>query len=210
MESASINRAARKRKKKKSRLISIRFLIILILAFIALSNYLITHMIFKSNNYNYKISEDIHSFLTNSQNRIDAYDRAVSLNGGASANTCVYFISEVLRMNGEKIDQSICNTSQLLDIMKKEGWKVDRDYKNLKPGDICFTTDEALNKGGIPTHTYVFMGWKNPGRYDYAYICDNQAKDYNGKVYHIRNITKVETVKGNVKEPFSFFMYRRK
>ena len=140
--------------------------------------------------------------------RIKAYNGAIALNNGSSINSCVYFISEVLRMNDEKIADNVCNTTQILDIMKTEGFKKERDYKKLKSGDVVFTTDAMLNPMGVPTHTYIFMGWKEEGLYDYAYICDNQANDYDGKIYHLRNIVNLETKDGNTKEPFGFFMYK--
>lgn len=46
------------------------------------------------------------------------------------------------------------------------------------------------------------------GKYDYAYICDNQAKDYEGKIYHTRNIKNIKNIKNSQKEPFSFFMHK--
>lgn len=152
----------------------------------------------------------IYETLSNNKIRIEIYNRAISLNGGSSANSCVYFLSEVLRRNGMKINDSICNTSQLISIMEKEGFKIERDYTKLRPGSICFTTDSKLDRNGIPTHTYVFMGWKEEGSYDYAYICDNQAKDYDGKIYHLRNMKNVENRGGLIKEPFSFFLSKEK
>lgn len=53
------------------------------------------------------------------------------------------------------------------------------------------------------------MSWAEEGKYDYAYVCDNQAKDYRGKIYHIRNIKKTENINNYQKEPFSFFMYKK-
>lgn len=155
-----------------------------------------------------KLREKIYTSMTDKNIRIKAYNRAVYLNNGVTSNTCVYFLSEVLRINGFKIDDKICNTFELLDIMKKDKWKKEKDYRKLKKGDICFTTDAKLNKDGVPTHVYIFMGWKEEGKYDYAYICDNQAKDYDWKIYHLRNIVNVAKEKGNTKEPFSFFMYK--
>lgn len=164
-------------------------------------------------NYNDKVSSSelegkLYYSMSKKDNRIKAFNRAVVLNNGKSINTCVYFLAEVLRMNGEKIDDSVCNTTQLLEIMKKEGFKKEKNYKKLQPGNICFTTDERLTTIGAPTHTFIFMGWKEQGVYDYAYICDNQANEYNGNLYHLRNIAQVESVNGNTKEPFSFFMYK--
>ncbi len=172
---------------------------------------MLVHSFSESNKiHSHDLQDKIYNSMLNKDNRLKAYNKAVSLNQGYSANTCVYFLSEVLRMNGEKIDDNICNTTELLGIMKREGWKKEMDYKKLQPGDICFTTDEKLSSSGIPTHTYIFMAWKDTGKYDYAYVCDNQAKDYDGKIYHLRNISKVETIKGNIKEPFSFFIYKNK
>ncbi|MCS4464378.1 hypothetical protein JTT01_10555 [Clostridium botulinum] len=66
------------------------------------------------------------------ENRLKAYSRSIKLNKGSSSNTCVYFIAEVLRINGENIDDNVCNTNQLLQIMKKMVGK-GKDYKNLNP-----------------------------------------------------------------------------
>ncbi|CAM2738977.1 hypothetical protein HAHI6034_03420 [Hathewaya histolytica] len=159
--------------------------------------------------YNYKLGEKIYNSMAIKANRVTAYKKAIQLNNNNSANTCVYFLSEVLRMNGEKINPSICNTVEILGIMKKEGWKKEKNYTKLKPGDICFTTDESLNSNGTPSHVYIFMSWAEEGKYDYAYVCDNQAKDYRGKIYHIRNIKKTENINNYQKEPFSFFMYKK-
>jgi hypothetical protein len=152
------------------------------------------------------LRQGIHKFLQSEKNRTDAYKAAVKLNQGNSENTCVYFISEVLRRNNFEIAKEIANTTQIISILKEEGWQKDSDYKNLKPGDICFTTDAKGNKNGVPTHTYVFMGWVKEGNYDYAYICDNQAKDYDNKVYHVRNLKVVDKANGFTKDSFSFFM----
>jgi tetratricopeptide (TPR) repeat protein len=155
-----------------------------------------------------ELERKLYYSMSKKDSRIKAFNRAIVLNNGKSINTCVYFLAEALRMNGENIDDNVCNTSQLLDIMKKEGFEKEKNYKKLKPGNICFTTDERLTAMGAPTHTFIFMGWKEQGLYDYAYICDTQANEYNGNLYHLRNITKVESVNGNTKEPFSFFMYK--
>lgn len=192
-------------------MLSRKSILVLIAILILLTTVIFIHSFSESNKlHNHDLQKKIYNSMLSKDNRLKAYSRAVSLNQGASANTCVYFLSEVLRMNGEKIDDNICNTTGLLGIMKKEGWKTESDYKKLQPGDICFTTDEKFNSNGIPTHTYIFMTWKDEGKYDYAYVCDNQAKDYDGKIYHLRNISKGETINGNIKEPFSFFIYKNK
>ncbi|WP_017416888.1 hypothetical protein [Clostridium tunisiense] len=148
----------------------------------------------------------IYSYMMDKQNRIEVYEAAIDLNGGKSANTCVYFLSEVLRRNDVQISKDTANTSQILKKLNQMGWKKDTDYKNLQPGDIGFTTDADGNKEGIPTHTYIFMGWVEKGNYDFAYIVDNQAKDYDNKIYHISNIKNVGEANGFTKEAFSFFM----
>jgi hypothetical protein len=185
----------RKKRKRKKRLLFIVFLIIIFYFFISYIG-------------NKNINSNLYNFMKVKSSREEVYSKAIKLNNGSSANTCVYFIAEALRMNGEKISSSICNTSQLLNAMEKDGWKKEKDYKKLKPGDICFTTDEKLNKNGIPSHTYIFMGWQSEGNYEYAYICDNQAKDYKGEIYHLRNITIAKNIGGSQKDPFSFFLYR--
>jgi len=207
MKSISINKV--NEEKTSSKINSMKYVLIAftLLFFIPLL-YLEQSYDFNDKLSSTNLSENIYDSMTKKDNRVNAYNRSVELNDGNSANTCVYFISEVLRMNGEKISDSVCNTSELLDIMKDDDWRKERDYKKLKRGDICFTTDSSLNPNGIPTHTYIFMGWKEEGLYDYAYICDNQAKDYAGKVYHLRNITKLDNKDGATKEPFSFFMYK--
>ncbi|WP_251859460.1 hypothetical protein [Clostridium sp. Marseille-Q2269] len=198
--------------KKENKLGSIGIppiLILVILLFILIIINFGKNLAFNNKLYASKLQENIYNSMNIKGNRVQALSRAIKLNNGSSSNTCVYFISEVLRMNGENIHDGICNTTQLLDVMKDNGWKIERDYRKLRPGDICFTTDDKLNKNGTPTHTYVFMKWAKEDNYDYAYVCDNQAKDYDGKIYHLRNIKKVDNIKGNIKDPFSFFMYKK-
>ncbi|WP_392486074.1 hypothetical protein ACER0A_012055 [Haloimpatiens sp. FM7315] len=152
------------------------------------------------------IQQKIHDYLIERTNRQRAFVGAISLNNNSSTNSCVYFVSEVLRENHIDTPKNIANTSQLIKFLKDRGWRKDRNLENLKPGDLVFTTDDFENKEGVPTHVYVFMKWVKDGNYDYAYICDNQAKDYNNKIYHIRNVKVREKVKGLVKDEFSFFM----
>lgn len=154
----------------------------------------------------FQIRESIHKFMQSEKNQNDIYLAAINLNNGSSENTCVYFVSEVLRRNNFDIPKEVSNTTQIVSLLEKRGWAKDTNYKNLKPGDICFTTDSNGNKSGKPTHTYIFMGWVEEGKYDYAYICDNQAKDYNNKIYHIRNIRTEVMLNGLKKDAFSFFM----
>ncbi|MBK5242903.1 hypothetical protein [Clostridium sp.] len=156
-----------------------------------------------SNSY---ATKDIYNFLQSENNRRAVYGAAIDLNEGSSANTCVYFIAEVLRRNNFDVPKETSNTEQILSIFMEKGFEKRGDYENLTPGDICFTTDNNGGTSGFPTHTYVFMKWVKEGNYDYAYIVDNQAKDYNDDVYHIRNINVRTRSNGFDKDAFSFFM----
>ncbi|MBD7912912.1 hypothetical protein [Clostridium cibarium] len=154
----------------------------------------------------YNLDEKIFNFLQSNENRKYIYSKAVKRNKGNSSNTCVYFLAELLRENNFMVPNETKKVSEVLKMLKEDGWKKHSNYEELKPGDICFTTDSDGNKDGIPTHTYVFMKWVKEGSYDFAYVCDNQAKDYNGRLYHIRNIRNVEKTNGFKKEAFAFFM----
>lgn len=148
----------------------------------------------------------IYEFMKNPSNEEKVFKAAIALNDNSSSNACVYFVGEVLRNNNIGISTQIANTSQLISKLKEKGWKKDTSYENLVPGDIVFTTDEKGDKNGIPSHVFVFMGWVKDGSYNYAYICDNQAKDYDNKIYHVRNIKEKEVVNGVTKDAFSFFL----
>jgi hypothetical protein len=132
-------------------------------------------------------------------------DRANVLHGGNLHNSCVYYASEALRRIGVKLPDSISLIPPFIDELKKQGFKTSYNLKNLKPGDICFTTDESGVVGGRPTHTYVFMGWDSPG---VAWIADNQLYDY-GDVYHTRSIDfhYLNDQKDKPKEATAFFLY---
>ena len=152
------------------------------------------------------ISQQIYAYMEQEGNQQKVFGSAISLNGNKSSNACVYFVSEVLRKNNIWVSKRTANTAQLVSTLKYKGWKKEYDYEDLKPGDIVFTTDSSGNKAGNPSHTYVFMGWTSKDSYDYAYICDNQAKDYENEIYHIRNIKNIAYVDGKLKDAFSFFM----
>ena len=113
-------------------------------------------------------------------------------------------MAEALRQNGVDIPNVTCTTSGLIAQLNGKGWTRNLDYNNLRPGDICFTTDKN-NGNSAPSHTYVFMNWLSPHNYDYAMVCDNQADRY-GTVYNKRNIDKINVYNGEKKEVFQFFM----
>ena len=154
------------------------------------------------------LNKNVYNFLQDKGNRLEVYSTIIELNKGSSENTCVYFISEVLRKNNFMVPIETSNTEQIISLLKKNGFKKQSDYKKLLPGDICFTTDANGEQINFPTHTYIFMKWVKEGSYDYAYICDNQAKDYQGKIYHIRNINVRTRSNGFDKDAFAFFMKR--
>ena len=65
---------------------------------------------------NYSI-EKVYTYLQDEANQRKVYEKAVELNGGDSANTCVYFVAEVLRRNDVFIDKWTSNTKQLIKIL---------------------------------------------------------------------------------------------
>ena len=128
--------------KKESKLASMKYVLIAftLLFFLPLL-YLEQYYNFNGNTSSTNFSEDIYNSMSEKDNRIKAYNRAIALNNGSSANSCVYFLSEVLRMNDVEIADNVCNTTEILDIMKNEGWKKERDCKKLKRGDVVFTIE---------------------------------------------------------------------
>lgn len=178
------------------------FMATLIIIFLAV---VIVDKIVIQNSSELDLTDKIYEFMKDSSNQQNVFNEAKGLNANSSSNACVYFVSEVLRENNVQISKDVANTAQLISTLKQKGWKKDIDYMDLERGDIVFTTDETGDKNGVPSHVFVFMGWVNEGSYDYAYICDNQAKDYLNKIYHIRNIKNKAIVNGITKDAFSFF-----
>lgn len=161
---------------------------------------------FNINTYKYNYSyNDFHSqshymlyyYMLNPDNQVSVHNRAVALHSGINNNNCVYFQSEVLRRMGFNISNSMANVVQFSNLLPKLGFKKDTNIANLKPGDIVFTQGN--------THVYGFMGWVNPGKYDYAYVVDNQAWGFNGQVYHVRIIDTYDPLQAT--DAMAFFMY---
>lgn len=148
-----------------------------------------------------KLQVSLYNYLSVEANRKSIEKAARKLNRGNPHNTCVYFISESLRRVGYKVPKSICNTKQLVSFLKANGWRVSYSLHELKPGDICFTTNTPM---GSPSHGQIFMGWVKSGSIDYGYIVDNQSYDYKGNTYHVRNIRR----KQKDKDATKFFMYK--
>ncbi|MGH4121636.1 MAG: Ig-like domain-containing protein [Clostridium sp.] len=148
------------------------------------------------------LHKNLYNYLMKEENRQSVMKRAIQLHDGDLSNNCVYFASEALRRAGlNKLPQYVCNTVQLTNNLKNMGWSMGTDFSKLRPGDICFT--KAYGYG--PTHAYVFMKWVKPGKYDYAYICDNQGSEYDNQIYHKRNVNFAT----KAKDPTTYFMYKR-
>ncbi|SHI95109.1 hypothetical protein SAMN02745163_01090 [Clostridium cavendishii DSM 21758] len=154
---------------------------------------------YKATDFHGSLESKIYNYMLNTENQVSVHNKAVQLHSGITINNCAFFTSEVLRRNGlSNIPLSTSLVSQVYSQLSRQGFKKDTNIKNLKPGDICFTANYR--------HVYIFMGWVNPGNYDYAYIVDNQARLFNGQVYHVRKINSYEQSKDT--DPISYFMYK--
>lgn len=149
------------------------------------------------NDFHSQLHYRLYNYMLNPDYQVSVHNRTVALHGGITINNCVYFQSEVLRRMGFNISNSMANVVQFSNLLPKLGFKKDTNIANLKPGDIVFTQGY--------THVYDFMGWVNPGNYDYAYVVDNQARLFNGQVYHVRKVDTHDPVQGT--EAMAFFMY---
>lgn len=143
-------------------------------------------------------SDKIYNYLKDKNNRKSSLDNAVKLNNGKEKGLSSIFIAQILRDNGYSIDKSVINTDRLIEALEKDGWKKISDYKQLKSGDVCFTSN---SKSGSPSHTYIFMDWLKEGKTDYGHIVDSQISEYDD-TYHERNIS-ISTPK---KDKFNFLM----
>lgn len=159
-----------------------------------------------------EIQKNLYEYLMDENNLESVKNTSLKLNNGSEDNSCVYFTSEALRRLNVDIARTVYNTGSLVNdkyrkvsltkTLLKKGWKYSCDFKNLLPGDICFTTPYGGGEGK-PTHSYIFMGWVDENSTKYAYVCDNQTTDY-GINYHIRNIDFAT----EDKEAFYYFMYK--
>lgn len=118
--------------------------------------------------YNYMLSASHQNEVTN---------EAINLHDGDVHNTCVYFMSTVLRKAGVNIPLSTGYTTTLKNQLEERGWVRDTNMDNLKPGDIVFCGT---------SHVYMFMGWADKGK-KIANIVDNQRHIY-GTVYRTRYV----------------------
>ena len=147
-----------------------------------------------------KTSNKIYEYLDIDANRTSALKNAVDLNKGSQKGVTVYLLSEILRSNTCAIPTDTSNVEQLMKDLISLDWKKNTDFTQLQKGDICFTTDMP-EKPGVPGHAYIFMGWVEDGKTDYANVCDGQVEEY-GNILHKRNIS-ISTAQ---KDKFSFFL----
>lgn len=157
----------------------------------------------------YRVGDQLADYLSSLSNRNSINETAKRLRGGTLSNACVYFTAEALRRVGVPIRTTMGSIDHLLPYLTNNGWIKERDYTQLRKGDICFTRDSNGDPNGRPTHAFIFMGWVNPGDYTLAYICDNQSPYYDGEVLHTRYILERHEHNGSEKEAFSFFMSLR-
>lgn len=156
-----------------------------------------TNTIVTLDNLNDKLS----SYLKDNNNREKSLNNAVKLNDGKETGLSTIFIAQILRDNGYEIKDTVINTDRLVTALKEDGWEKISDYNQLKPGDVCFTTN---SKSGAPSHTYIFMDWVEEGNTEYAHIVDSQISDYDD-TYHERNISILVPKK----DKFNFFMRKK-
>ncbi|MEK6264070.1 MAG: hypothetical protein N2B06_04780, partial [Clostridium sp.] len=143
---------------------------------------------------------NIYEYLSVEKNRASDLDKAIKLNNGNQTGLTVYLLAEILRANTYDIPTDTSTVKGLVENLTSKGWKKNTDFNELEKGDICFTTDLPESPGS-PSHTYIFMGWVEDGKTDYANIVDGQIQEFD-KVLHERSIS----VSTPQKDKFSFFL----
>lgn len=123
---------------------------------------------------------------------------------GGTDNTCVAFASEALRrmgipvpienveINGETLNISLVTLPFKIWLEENISPRKIEDANKLRPGDICFSTNEP-GYPGFPAHVYFFIEYY-PGDTGAAYVVDNQAPK------HWRNLN----YRPYKKSPFAF------
>lgn len=143
---------------------------------------------------------NLYEYLDIEENRVSVLKKAVDLNNGSKRGITVYLLSEILRSNTYDIPERTSSVKELLTALTSMDFKKNTDFTQLEKGDICFTTDMP-DSPGTPSHAYIFMGWVEDGKTDYANICDGQVEEF-GNILHKRNIS-IATAQ---KDQFSFFL----
>ena len=152
---------------------------------------------FPASSFHSTMQYNLYRYMLNPDNEASVHNKAVALHSGITINNCVYFQAELLRRMGFNISNKMANVVDFGNLLPNLGFKKDTNIKDLKPGDIVITQGN--------THTYTFMGWVNSGKYDYAYVVDNQARVFGGQVYHVRKIDTYDPVKDT--DPMAYFFY---
>ncbi len=137
----------------------------------------------------------LYVYLRFATNISSVLNRAVILHNGDLSNNCDYFSSEVMRRIGVAVPSSTANTGQYLYYLRTHAFIASYNIRELTAGSICFTKPGL--HGYNPTHTFVFMGWVTTGKYDLAYVADNQ-----GNSVHVRNMGVTAAT-----DAFAFFMH---
>ena len=127
--------------------------------------------------YNSSLQEKMYKYMLSKSNQDSITNEAIRLHNGDKHNTCVYFISSILRRMGVNIPKGTAYTTNLKNELTRRGWVKETNLKNLKPGDIVFCGT---------SHVYMFMGWANK-EHTIANIVDNQKHIY-GTVYRTRYV----------------------
>jgi hypothetical protein len=146
------------------------------------------------------ISSTIYEYLNVEGNRASVLKKAIDLNNGNQKGITVYLLSEILRANTFDIPARTSSVKELLTVLTSMDFKKNTDFTQLEKGDICFTIDMP-GKPGTPSHAYIFMGWVEEGKTDYANICDGQVEEF-GNILHKRNLS----ISTTQKDQFSFFL----
>lgn len=133
--------------------------------------------------------------------RKNAINQSIKINENSPNGITAIYIAELLRSAGIPVPATSKNTKDLVDSLTALGWKPYTDPKQLKKGDVCFTT-EMSDMAGHPSHVYIFMGWVKEGNTDTAFVCDSLIAENNNEWIHKRNID-FETEN---KQKMAFFM----
>ncbi|CAM2975866.1 hypothetical protein HAHI6034_10830 [Hathewaya histolytica] len=141
-----------------------------------------------------------YTYAVGNDNRKKSIEESIKINENNKSGITAIFIAELLRKAEVSVPKKVTNTKALVEDLTNKGWKKYTDPKQLKKGDVCFTTDMS-NMEGYPSHVYIFMGWVKEGNTDEGYVCDSLVEE-NKDSLHKRTIG-IET---ETKQKMAFFM----
>lgn len=147
------------------------------------------------------VNSKIYTAALGEEIRKNSLNQSIKINENSPNGITAIYIAELLRSGGVPVPVTVKNTKDLVDSLATLGWKPYTDTKQLKKGDVCFTT-EMSDMSGHPSHVYIFMGWVKEGSTDTAFVCDSLLAENNNEWIHKRNID-FETEN---KQKMSFFM----